>query len=169
MQDAGTVPEEIDTVWKAMGFHVALAMQKNFQGEEKNKGDTIFVFDEEVKEETRFQKLLLKPPEWSDSYYGKQKKRKRLCQLVDAPYFADSKNVGLLQVADFLAYFVRRYIEISEGTIPEKYKGEADKVNAWFGKIKARTIPYQSMYPKRQRCETAELFWNLAPACIRNA
>ncbi|MDP2897075.1 MAG: DUF3800 domain-containing protein [bacterium] len=169
MQDAGAIPEEIDTVWKAMGFHVALAMQKNFQGRGKKKGNTIFVFDEEVKEETRFQKLLLKPPVWSDSYYGKQKNQERLSQLVDAPYFADSHNVGLLQVADFLAYFVRRYIEISENAPPEKYKGEAEKVCAWFKKIKARTISYQSMYPKRQRCQTAELFWSLAPACIRNA
>jgi hypothetical protein len=169
LQDTNGIPEEIDTVWKAMGFHVALAVQKNFQSEEKNKGNTIFVFDEEVKEETRFQKLLLKPPVWSDSYYGKRKKQKQLCQLVDAPYFADSRNVGLLQVADFLAYFVRRYIEISENAIPAKYKGEAEKVIGWFEKIKARSIPYQSMYPKRLRCGTAELFWNLAPECIRNA
>jgi|SRR5690554_2047843 len=169
MQDNDDIPKEIDTVWKAMGFHVALAMQKNYQSEAKNKGNTIFVFDEEVKEETRFQKLLLNPPEWSDSYYGKHKKKERLCQVVDAPYFADSKNVGLLQVADFLAYFVRRYIEIAEGAIPEKYKGEAEKVNGWFKKIKARTIPYQSMYPKRQRCDTAELFWRLAPECVRGA
>lgn len=62
MQDAGAIPEEIDTVWKAMGFHVALAIQRNFQGEAKDKGNTISVFDEEVKEETRFQKLLLTPP-----------------------------------------------------------------------------------------------------------
>ncbi len=169
MLKAGNIPNEIDTVWKAMGFHVALAMQKNFQGESKNKGNTIFVFDEEVKEETRFQKLLLNPPAWSDSYYGKEKNKERLCQVVDAPYFADSKNVGLLQVADFLAYFVRRHIEISENAVPEKYRGETEKVNAWFKKIKARTIPYQSMYPKRQRCDTAELFWNLAPDCVRNA
>lgn len=169
MKNDGKIPEEIDTVWKAMGFHVALAIQKNFQAEPKNKGNTIFIFDEEVKEETRFQKLLLKPPAWSDSYYGKKKKQERFCQLVDAPYFADSKNVGLLQVADFLAYFVRRHIEISENAIPEKYNGEAEKVSAWFEKIKARSIPYQSMFPKRQRCETADLFWNLAPECIRNA
>ncbi len=168
LQDNGGIPEEIDTVWKTMGFHVALAVQKNFKDEVKNKGNTIFIFDEEVKEETRFQKLLLNPPAWSDSYYGRQKKQKRLCQLVDAPYFADSKNVGLLQVADFLAYFIRRHIEISENAIPAKYKGEAEKVAGWFGKIKARSIPYQSMYPKRQRCETADLFWNLAPDCIRN-
>jgi len=169
MQDNGYIPEEIDTVWKAMGFHVALAVQRNFQSVAKNKGNTIFIFDEEVKEETRFQQLMLKPPAWSDSYYGRQKKQKRLCQLVDAPFFADSKNVGLLQVADFLAYFIRRHIEISEDAVPAKYDGEAEKVAGWFEKIKARSIPYQSMYPKQQRCETADLFWNLAPECIRNA
>lgn len=169
MQAKGDIHAEIDTVWKAMGFHVALAVQRNFQTEAKNKGNTIFVFDEEVKEETGFQKLLLSPPAWSDSYYGKQEKQKRLCQLIDAPYFADSKNVGLLQVADFLAYFVRRHIEISEGALPAKYKGEAEKVAKWFEKIKARSIPYQSIYPKKQRCQTANLFWALAPECIRNA
>ena len=169
MRDSSKIPNEIDTVWKAMGFHIALAIQKNFQAEQKNKGNTIFIFDEEVKEETRFQKLLLSPPEWSDSYYNKQKKQERLCQLVDAPYFADSKNVGLLQVADFLAYFVRRYIEISENAIPEKYTGEGQKVTRWFEKIKSRTIPYQNIYPKRQRCSTAELFWEMAPQCIKSA
>jgi hypothetical protein len=88
---------------------------------------------------------------------------------VDAPYFADSKNVGMLQVADFLAYFVRRHIEIAEGTVPEKYAGEGAKVGNWFAKIKARAIPYQNMYPRRGRCETAEFFWALAPESIKNA
>jgi len=37
-------------------------------------------------------------------------------------------------------------------------QGEAEKLSGWFKKIKARSIPYQSMYPKKQRCETAELF-----------
>src|SRR5699024_2167226 len=95
--------------------------------------------------------LLKKPPEWSDTYYARNAKRRALCQLVDAPYFADSKNVGLLQVADFLAYFVRRHVEIKENAVPEKYKDEAKKMEKWFSQIKDRTIPYQSMYPKRQR------------------
>jgi hypothetical protein len=155
---AGRVPAEVDSVWRAMGFHVVLAIQKHFQGEPKNKGNTIFVFDEEVKEETRFHEIVLNLPEWSDSYYDKPKKSTSLDQLVDAPYFADSKNVGMLQVADFLAYFVRRHIEIWEGAVPEKYHGEAEKVASWFAKIRARTIPYQSMHPRRRRCETAEFF-----------
>lgn len=169
LKQAGEIPEEIDSVWRAMGFHVALAMQRNYQTEKKNKGNTIFVFDEEVMEETRFHTLLKKPPAWSETYYGRNAKRRPLCQLVDAPYFADSKNVVLLQVADFLAYFVRRHIEICENAIPEKYAGEAQKVKGWFKKIVGRSIPYQSMYPKRQRCPTAELFWNIAPESVRCA
>ncbi|NET10066.1 MAG: DUF3800 domain-containing protein [Symploca sp. SIO2B6] len=169
MKDESKIPCEIDTVWKTMGFHLVLSVQKNFQVEKKNKGNTIFIFDEEVREETKFQKLLLNPPEWSDSYYGKKRKQERLCQIIDAPYFADSKNVSLLQVADFLAYFVRRHIEISEKVLPEKYSNEGQKVAHWFSKIKSRTIPYQNMYPKRQRCHAADLFWEMAPQCIRNA
>ena len=95
MRTAGQIHTEIDTLWKAMGFHVALAVQRNFQTEAKNKGNTIFVFDEEVIEEPRFQQLILSPPSWSDTYYSKQKSQKQLCQVVDAPYFANSKNVIL--------------------------------------------------------------------------
>lgn len=169
MKESSKIPEEVNTVWRAMGFHVALAVQKHFQTEEKNKGNTIFIFDEEVREESVFQKLLLKPPEWSDSYYNKDKKKERLCQVVDAPYFANSKNVGLLQVADFLAYFVRRYIEVSENVIPDKYPGEKRKIDGWFTKIKDRTIPYQNIYPKKKRCYAANLFWEIAPNCVKNA
>jgi len=169
MKAEGKLHPELETVWRSMGFHVALAIQRHFQGERKNKGNTIFVFDEEVKEETRFHELVLNPPAWSESFYSKPKKTSPLDQIVDAPYFADSKNVGLLQVADFLAYFVRRHVEIQENAVPEKYAGEAAKVNGWFNKIKDRTLPFNCMYPKRQRCQTAELFWSLAPTCIREA
>lgn len=169
MKTNGQLQPELETVWRTMGFHIALAIQRHFQGEPKNKGNTIFVFDEEVKEEVRFHELVLKPPAWSESFYSKPKKASPLNQIVDAPYFADSKNVGMLQVADFLAYFVRRHIEIQERAIPEKYDGEADKVTGWFNSIKARTLPFNCMYPKRQRCETAELFWSLAPPTIRDA
>lgn len=113
--------------------------------------------------------MILSPPDWSDEYYSKKKKQEKLDQIIDAPYFADSKNVGLIQVADFLSYFVRRYIEIETGVVPPKYKEEGDKIEKWFKAIKARLIPYQSMYPKTKRCATAELYWKLAPDSIKNA
>lgn len=168
-KDAAELPEGVDTVWKAMGFHVALAMQKRFQSESKNKGNTVFIFDEEVKEEVKFQKLILSPPAWSETYYDRGKKQQPLDQIVDAPYFADSKNVGLIQVADFLSYFVRRYIEIITNAVPAAYAEEGAKIEQWFNGIKSRSIPYQSMYPKTKRCAAADFFWELAPECIRNA
>jgi hypothetical protein len=164
-----TFPSELNTVWKTMAFHISLALQKHFQNEPKNKGNTIMIFDEEVTEELDFQKLILNPPTWSDEYYEKGRKQERLNQIVDAPYFADSKNIALIQTADFLAYIVRRYVEIKEGEVPPKFSDEEAKITAWFEKIKARSLSYQCMYPKRQRCASAEMFWNLAPKCVQEA
>lgn len=164
---ARAVPDGVDSVWQAMGFHVALALQKCHQGMSKNKGNTVLIFDEEVREEAPFQKLLLAPPAWSDSYYGRNPKVPPLDQLVDAPYFAGSENVTMLQVADFLAYFVRRHVEITTGEVPAKYAGEGARVAAWFEQIRDRAIAPANLYPKRQRCEAAEFFWKLAPPCIR--
>lgn len=42
-------------------------------------------------------------------------KQKQLDQIVDVPYFGDSREVVLIQVADFAAFFLRRYAEIQEG------------------------------------------------------
>lgn len=169
LKDKGRVFDEVDTVWRAMGFHMALSVQKNYQKEPNNKGNTIFIMDEKVTEEARFQKLILTPPEWSDTYYDRSKKQEQLNQIIDSPYFADSKNVALIQTADFIVYFMRRYIEIKTGKVPAKYTTEEEKLDEWFSLIKSRFIPMSAMYPKTKRCDTANLFWDLAPECIRNA
>src|SRR5260370_426841 len=79
---------------------------------EKTKGHTIFIFDNENREEKHFKEFIFRPPAWSDSYYERGKKQPALEHVVDVPYFADSKDVALLQLADFTAYFLRRYAEI---------------------------------------------------------
>lgn len=161
------LPAGLGTIWRAMGFHVTLSLQKRYMREKGIKGNTVMIFDEEVKEKTRFQDLVLNPPEWSDDFYKRSSKKPRLCQIVDAPYFADSKNVSLIQSADFIAYFVRRYVEIRTGTIPAQYVDEEERLEEWFDLIKSRLIAMPNMYPKTQRCDLAEMYWNLAPECIR--
>jgi len=169
LQKEGRVYDEIDTVWRAMGFHMILGIQRNYQKEPNNKGNTVFIFDEKVKEEARFQNLILNPPEWSDTYYSKGEKDVALSQIIDAPYFADSKNVALIQTADFIVYFLRRYIEIKTGAVPAKYTTEEEKIDTWFELIQSRFIPMSAIYPKTKRCDVANLFWDLAPECIKNA
>lgn len=122
-------------MWRHMAFHMTLSLQKYLQGFDKNKGNSVLIFDNKVSDQTAFTKLLLNPPSWSDTYYKKAKKQEQLDQIVDVPHFVDSKQVGLIQLADFLCYFLRRHIEFSLALRPPKYQGE-----------EANSFPAESSY-----------------------
>ena len=165
---AGQIPPELDTPWRFLGFHILLAVQRHFQKLAKTKGNTLFVFDNEERERMRFTDLVSNPPAWSDTYYAKGKKQVRLDKVVDVPYFGDSREVALLQVADFLAYFLRRYAEIQDGFIPARYPEELDKVTGWIEVLGQCSIPPAAIYPATGRCQCSELFFAHAPASIKN-
>jgi hypothetical protein len=156
---------EIQTLWRFLGLHLVLSVQKCHQKLPKNKGNTVLIFDNEEREQMRFTDLVLNPPAWTDTYY-RGKKQERLDQIVDAPYFADSRDVPLLQVADFVAYFLRRHAEL-EGGAQERYAGEQDKVSGWASQVLSRSMPQAMIYPKRGRCSCGDLFFEFAPTCIR--
>jgi hypothetical protein len=158
---------DIRALWRFLGLHLALSIQKHHQRLTKNKGNTVLIFDNEEREQTRFTDLILNPPNWTDSYYQRTSEQESLDQIIDVPYFADSKDVPLLQVADFVAYFLRRYAEI-EGGDPERYKGENKQVQKWILMALERAVPMSAIYPKRERCACAELFYTHAPESIRN-
>ena len=147
------------TLWRFMALHCTLSIQKSMQNEKKNKGNTLLIFDSEVAEQGEFTKLLLSPPGWTDTYYGKHKKQDRLDQIIDVPHFVDSKQVGLIQIADFCAYFIRLYLELTAGASPEKYPGELQVIQNWVQQILENVIPKSNIYPKKGRCATAELFY----------
>ena len=158
---------DVKTLWRFLALHMVLGIQREHQKQKNNKGNTVFVFDNEEREETRFTDLVMNPPEWTDTYYSKKKKQTRLDQVIDVPYWGDSQDVGLIQLADFVAYFFRRQIEIKEGKIPGRYAGEEDKVNEWFGMITDCALPKASFYPKKSRCECADLFYSFTPEYYR--
>jgi len=166
-QKAGQLPAEANTLWRFMGLHLLLSVQKVHQKLQKTKGHTIFVFDNEERERMRFTDLIANPPAWTDSYYGKAKRQARLDQIVDAPYFGDSTEVHLLQLADFVAFFLRKHAEIEGGYFPEKYDHEADKILGWLNTLKACSFPPSVAYPATGRCECASLFFDHAPEAVR--
>jgi hypothetical protein len=166
-QKAGLIPPEIKTVWRFMGIHLLLCVQKVHQGLSKTKGHTIFVFDNEERERMRFTDLIAHPPAWTDSYYGKQKKQARLDRVVDVPYFGDSAEVHLLQLADFIAFFLRRHAEIAGGYSKERYDQEANKISAWLNTLKLCSFPPNVAYPAVGRCQCADLFYEHAPEVVR--
>lgn len=167
LQRAAIIPSELGTMWRFLAYHLLLAIQRHFQREEKKKGNTIFVFDNEEREVAALTDLALRPPAWSDSYYAKGKKQRRLDQLIDVPYFSDSTGVALLQVADFVAYFLRRFAELTEGHSPLRYPEELDRITEWLRVLKPSFIPSAAIYPATGRCDCANMFFDNSPAAIR--
>lgn len=160
------VSDDIGTLWRFMALHITLSLQKYFQKEKKNKGNTVLIFDNEEREKVRFTDLALNPPEWTDTYYNRGKKQEKLDQIIDVPHFVDSKEVGLIQLADFICFFLRKHIELQLGYTKPAYKGEITKVSGWVDQIIAQSIPKSCMYLSRGRCDAAELFCRYAPECI---
>jgi hypothetical protein len=161
------IPAELYNPWRFLGFHLLLAIQR-YCGKEfdKKKGHTVVVFDSEKHEEARFPDLVLRPPAWSDEYYERERRQDAMDQIVDVPYFGDSKEIGLIQVADVAAFFLRRYAEIKEGLIPAKYAGEEQRVTQWMEEFAALSIGRPHIYCQRGRSWSQELFFDNAPKSI---
>ncbi len=166
--EEGKIYDEINTLWRTLGLHLILGVQKEFQNKKYGgvKGNTIFIYDNEYREEKRFTTLLLNPPDWTDDFYSKKSRQDKLDQIVDVPYWGDSKEVGLIQLADFLAFFIRRYFEIKERVGKQPYSDEEIKINNYYNLIKDCSLPLSIMYPKRDTCELSKLFKELAPGSI---
>jgi hypothetical protein len=140
-------------------------MQKCCQRESKNKGHTLFVFDNEERERMRFTDVIMRPPDWSGEYYGRKKKQEPLDQIVDVPYFGDSQEVALIQVADVASFFLRRYAEIKEGLVPARYDDEEARVSGWVETLVGRSL--SRPYPKVGRTRSEQLFFDNASQSIR--
>lgn len=164
----GNIPDGLNTPWRFLGFHLALALQKYGQREKGVKGHTLFVFDNEERDSVRFTDLITNPPAWSDMYYDRGNKQEQLDQIIDVPYFGDSREVVLLQLADLIAFLLRRHAEIKEGRVGPKYHDEEVKVAAWVDAIAKRSIGRACMYPKTGREYAEELFYSHTPESIRD-
>ncbi len=164
---------DISTLWRFMALHLTLSIQKTFQGSPRGRrrtinasGMSVLIFDNKVTEEKRFTDLLLNAPDWSDSYYEKKINQEKFGQIVDVPHFVDSKDVGLIQLADFICFFLRKHIELEMDIRRQDYLGEKQKVNNWANIIFSQAIPKNHIYKSRQRCSCASYFCKFAPEVL---
>jgi len=156
---------DIGSLWRFMALHISLSLQKCHQRVKRNKGNTVLIFDEQKVEKDEFIKLLINPPEWTDTYYSLSNRKECLNQIIDVPHFVDSRYVGLIQLADFVSFFLRRYIEIKMGS-PERYKDEPKLIEEWANIALELSIPKSEIYLSKGRCDCADLFYRYAPPCI---
>lgn len=164
---AGRVPAELQSPWLSAAFHAILALQRANQGYAKTKGHTLLVFDHKGHDEEPLTELVASPPPWSDPYYSRTKKQEPLSHIVDSPYFVASHRVPLIQVADFLAYFLRRYAELEEKLVPAKYPEEEQRITQWVSKVAERAVSANHVYPTKGRCKCADTFYSYCPESLR--
>ncbi len=162
--------------WRLATLHLLLGIQKLHQGAQKNKGNTVLVFDRGNDEED-VAELSLNPPSWTDSFYGytpligKGKRQQpnpsaRLNQIVDVPFSADSKKVGLLQIADLFAYLLRHHAELQADYTREEYTGEKDKVCGWIKQIAPLIVADSCRWPSVGGCSCSKWFKGVAPESL---
>ena len=131
---------DCDSLWRLAALHTVLAIQRAHQGIAKQKGHTLFVFDREPAEEPALSQLVRHPPGWTDDYYSRRPAQPQLDQIIDVPYFADSRPVLLIQVADLIAYLLRRYAEIQEGLGEARYADEPARLGEWAERIASPSL-----------------------------
>ncbi|MBA7706741.1 hypothetical protein ES703_115598 [subsurface metagenome] len=161
-----TYYNDVKTLWRFMALHICLAIQKSQQSYKGFKGRTMLIFDNAEREKKYFIELIKNPPIWTDSYYNRKRKQERLDQILDIPYFTDSKHVGLIQLADFISFFLRRYVELQQG-VKSDYEDEQDKIALWGDIALSQSISPAAIYPSIGRCECANFFYRYAPACLQ--
>lgn len=161
------IEDGLNTPWRFLGFHLVLAIQKSGQRETGTKGHTILVFDNQERERARFADLIARPPSWSDAYYDRDPKMPALDCIVDAPYFADSEEVCLIQLADMAAFILRKHAELASGLVAETYRGEASKIALLASRLVSRSVGRSLMYPKGGQSRGERLYWEHAPEAIR--
>ena len=151
--------------WSIAALHLVLGIQKRYQGQDKNKGHTVFVFDR-ADRAAELVDLVLNPPPETDGFYCREQKREALDQIVDVPYFADSRHAVLIQVADFYAYILRLHADLSEGHVEEKYKGEQERVAKWVGQMGPILMPRRFRWPSRSTDPCAQFLREVAPPSL---
>lgn len=155
--------------WLLGALHFLLCIQKEHQTLPKTKGHTLLILDHEVREEVGFTELVLSPPEWTDTYYSYDRGSRRkdnpppLSHIVDVPYFVDSRYVGMLHVADLLAYLIRHYAELASKYTEPAYAGEKSVISDWMKQIAQFMLPDRNRWVARGACECATLFRDVAP------
>jgi hypothetical protein len=152
--------------WHAAALHCVLTLQKAFQKEIKNKGNTVFIFDKGRDEKT-LSALCDQPPAWTDEYYDRHKKQAQLDQMIDVPLFADSDRALLIQVSDLVAFVLRRHWEIASNTVPARYNDEPARVQSWVNAVSHVALPSRLRYPARGRTSAEQVFWDLSPDALR--
>lgn len=163
LADAPAPWPEVREPWVALALHLALQVQKAHQGQKRNKGNTILIFDEQKQYIDALTEVLWDAPAWTDTFYGRSQHDDCLSQIFDTAFTIKSHHAGLVQVADLFAAIFRRFAELETGD-DEEWLGEKSLISAYIEQLKPRLLPRGSRWPSGGACPCARWYRAVAPS-----
>jgi len=151
-------------IWFFLSTHLIFAFSKRYQNEKGVKGDFIAIFDDGCVGEEFNSFILSRDADILFREYSGIKKG--VLKLSDAPLSANSKHASLIQIADFIVFFVRRKIELENG-MEEKYAGEKKDINDFYKKLSKNKLAQRLTYKKVGRSNIEESFYVVAPDFLK--
>lgn len=137
----------------AGAMNIILAIEREKSGTANNKGMTWVVFDEQKALDEDLKRLLLGDLAWTDPYTGyefstrKTYNPPRLGQIFDIPYFSPSHGSVMIQVADWVAFVVNKYLLLTVYGHPEKFEGELEQITRWYGIVGKCLVKHTAIEP----------------------
>jgi hypothetical protein len=148
--------------------HTALAIQKahyaTSPAAQRRKASILF-YDHQGDDQPQVARAIANPPEWALEFVGDRTTGDELSAIVDTAYFVDSQQAPLIQLADFVAYMIRRKAELDEG-VAETFLGERAILDDIFGRLEPLLLDRTHCLPRRPRNATREALRLLSPACL---
>lgn len=151
------------SAWSLAALHVILGAQKRWQREKNNKGKTVFIFDEAAQRQELLG-LILDPPTVTDAFYKRAKKNRPIDQMIDVPFFIDSRHAALLSLADLLAYLLRLHAELQLGVTQEQFEGERGRLEGWVERIRPLLLADSDRWSKTATDPLTKFLLEVAPA-----
>lgn len=122
----------------------------------------MFVFDN-AQGKDELLKLVQGPPVATGGFYSQKKKHRPLDQVIGVPYFADSRHVGLIQVADLFALILRLYADLIDSLADEEFSGELQRIRDCIDIIRPVLLSDASRWPKTSKEPFTEFLRTVAP------
>ena len=110
-------------------------------GSRRNKGNTIFICDDNKWEMANLSDALYNADPWFDPIYlqtNKKKKIARFNQIINSAFAVKSQHASLVQVADAVSYAYRRHLELKSEN--ENWSGEKQYFASLVGKLKKERL-----------------------------
>ncbi len=159
---------DIQNIWLTSALHIALRIQRLNKSMKNNKGRTLLIIDDNKTKADKLSDLLWNTPTWTDSYCRKKEREDRLNQIIDTPFSIKSHHGGLVQVADLLAFILRRYAEIKDYESREVWPGEGEWIENLINNVLAKHFnPKPGQWLLRPQNNVERWFSDITPSCLK--